>query len=91
MSTHPRQPANFRAVERIADRSGNPLPRPVLKGLFTPEVAQEYVARHHGPYPVTAFRISELVPDRYGIWVAPSYLEPADQEPGPEREAEAGI
>lgn len=70
-------PPDLRAVERIADLDGNPLPRPVLKGLFTPETARDYVARHHGPYKAEAFRIAELVQDpRYGRWVAPGDLEP---------------
>jgi hypothetical protein len=89
MSTENPYP-NLRAVERIADLDGNPLPRPVLKGLFTPETARDYVARHHGPYKAEAFRIAELVQDpRYGRWVAPGDLEPTSRPQITQAEPEA--
>jgi hypothetical protein len=68
---------DLQAVEQIADRHGRPLPRPVLKGLFAPAVARDYVARHHGPAPVSAFRVADLVREPgTGRWVAPSDLQP---------------
>lgn len=75
---------NLLAVEQTADLNGSPLPRPILKGLFTPEAARDYVAHHHGPYKASAFRIAELVWEpRYSRWVAPGDIQP-ENSPEPE-------
>jgi hypothetical protein len=73
---------DLQAVEQITDRHGTRLPRPVLKGLFTPETARDYVARHHGPCKASAFRIADLVWEpRYAMWVAPSDIQAETAEP----------
>lgn len=82
---------DLQAVEQVADRHGNPLARPVLKGLFAPEVARDYVGRHHGPSKASAFRVADLVREPgTGRWVAPSDIRPEPAAPKAEREAEAG-
>ena len=69
------------AIERTEDLSGNTLPEPVRKGVFvSAELASEYLGSHHGPYPLTAFRIAEISP-----------LAPDRDLPRREAEPEAGL
>lgn len=60
------------AVDQVQDVHGNPV-APVRKGVFSGwDVAGEFIGRHVGPYPRTAFRAAQMVHDEPGgRWYTP--------------------
>lgn len=53
-------PTGYYAVDRVAEKDGNPLPRPIRMGVFAPVgVAREFVSQRRA-CPTTSYRIAEL-------------------------------